>query len=45
MADSLWADLGVVVNQRLDAEEAFVGLRTDLAEAWGRYMDLLCGVL
>ena len=31
----LWTELGTTVARRLDVEEATVGLRADLADAWG----------
>ena len=32
---SLWADLGVAVAQRMEAESVSTGLGTELAEVWG----------
>ena len=34
-AEARWADLGVEVARRLDAEEVFASLRADLAEPRG----------
>ena len=33
--ESLWTELGTVVAHRLEVEETAVGLRADLADAWG----------